>query len=113
VSLVLTGSMQGIKTVLWQFQGAAKRAGIPAGFRPHRLRHAFASAQLSHGVPITNVARWMGYKDIRETYNTYSHFMPEAEDRATAVLEAEYLKWITARIGCRDTLANPERVGGV
>jgi integrase len=86
----------GYKTVLWQFQGAAKRAGIPAGFRPHSLRHAFASALLSRGVPITDVARWMGHKDIRETYNTYSHFMPEAEDRATAVLEAEYLEWIRA-----------------
>ena len=81
------------KTVLWQFQSAAKRAGIPAGFRPHSLRHAFASALLSRGVPITDVARWMGHKDIRETYNTYSHFMPEAEDRGLAVLDAEYAEW--------------------
>jgi integrase len=82
-------------TVWSQFQTAAKRAGIPAGFRPHSLRHAFASTLLSRGVPITDVARWMGHKDIRETYNTYSHFMPEAEDRGVAVLDAEYAEWST------------------
>lgn len=84
------------ETVRQQFQGAARRAEIPPGFRPHSLRHAFASTLLSRGVPITDVARWMGHKDIRETYNTYSHFMPEAEDRGVAVLDAEYAEWITA-----------------
>jgi integrase len=84
------------ETVRQQFHGAAKNAGIPAGFRPHSLRHAFASTLLSRGVPITDVARWMGHKDIRETFNTYSHFMPEAEDRGVAVLDAEYAEWIAA-----------------
>ena len=83
-------------TILGQFHGAAKSAGIPVGFRPHSLRHAFASALLSRGVPITDVARWMGHRDIRETYNTYSHFMPEAEDRGVAVLDAEYAEWSAA-----------------
>jgi integrase len=82
-------------TVWFRFRAAAKKAGIPAGFRPHSLRHAFASTLLSRGVPITDVARWMGHKDIRETYNTYSHFMPEAEDRGVAVLDAEYAEWST------------------
>jgi integrase len=84
------------ETVRQQFQDAARRAGIPAGFRPHSLRHAFASTLLSRGVPITDVARWMGHKDIRETFNTYSHFMPEAEDRGVTVLDAEYAEWSTA-----------------
>ncbi len=84
------------ETVRRQFQGAARRAGIAAGFRPHSLRHAFASTLLSRGVPITDVARWLGHKDIRETYNTYSHFMPEAEDRAVGVLETEYAEWSSA-----------------
>ena len=71
----------------------AAAAGIPAGFRAHSLRHAFVSALLSRGVPITDVARWVGHKDIRETYQTYSRFMPEAEDRALGVLAAEYAEW--------------------
>jgi integrase len=84
------------ETVRQQFHGAAKNAGIPAGFRPHSLRHAFASTLLSRAVPITDVARWTGHKDIRETFNTYSHFMPEAEDRGVAVLDSEYAEWSSA-----------------
>jgi hypothetical protein len=61
------------------------------------------SALLSRGVPITDVARWMGHKDIRETYMTYSHFMPEAEDRGVAVLDAEYAEW--SRTLCRNSMA--------
>ena len=44
-------------------------------------------------MPITDVARWLGHKVIRETYATYSHFMPEAEDRALSVLADEYAEW--------------------
>ena len=74
-------------------QRAARRAGIPAGFTPHSLRHAFASALLARGVPITDVARWLGHRDINITYAIYSHFMPDAEDRAIGVLDAEYSEW--------------------
>ncbi len=33
-------------------------------------------------MPITDVARWLGHRDISITYAIYSHFMPDAEDRA-------------------------------
>jgi len=38
-------------------------------------------------------ARWLGHRNINETYLTYSQFMPEAEDRAVSTLEAEYADW--------------------
>jgi len=88
---------QAYKTVLRAFKNAAGDAGIPNGFRPHSLRHAFASTLLSRGVPITDVARWLGHKNINETYLTYSHFMPEAEDRAVSTLDAEYSEWSQQR----------------
>ena len=80
-------------TVWAAFKSAAKDAGVVRGFRPHSLRHAFASTLLSRSVPITDVARWLGHRDINETYRTYSHFMPEAEDRAVSTLDAEYAEW--------------------
>ena len=43
-------------TVYERFTSAAKIAGIPEGFTPHSLRHAFASAMLGKGVPITDIA---------------------------------------------------------
>jgi integrase len=53
-----------------QVRTHAAGAGIPAGFRPHSLRHAFASVMLARGIPITDVAQWLGHKDINETYRT-------------------------------------------
>lgn len=82
-------------TVQHQVKVHAARAGIPAGFRPHSLRHAFASVMLARGIPITDVAQWLGHKDINETYRTYGHLVPNAVGRAVAALDAEYAEWST------------------
>ena len=63
-------------TVYDRFMNAAGKARIPAGFTPHSLRHAFASAMLSKGVPITDVAHWLGHRDVRVTYRIYGHLVP-------------------------------------
>jgi integrase len=68
-------------------------AGIPEGFTPHSLRHAFVSALLGRGVPITDVARWVGHRDINVTYSIYGHLVPNAADRAVSVLDSEYAEW--------------------
>ena len=52
-----------------------RSTGLPArrvsrGFTPHSLRHAFVSALLSHAVPITDVATWLGHRNINVTYAT-------------------------------------------
>ena len=84
-------------TVYDRFMNAAKAAGIPAGFTPHSLRHAFASAMLSKGVPITDVAHWLGHRDVRVTYRIYGHLVPSAAARAIAVLDEEYAEWSTPK----------------
>jgi integrase len=78
------------------FNANAKKAGIPAGFTPHSLRHAFVSALLSRLVPITDVAVWLGHRNINVTYATYGHLVPSAAGRALAVLNAEYEEWSRA-----------------
>jgi integrase len=80
-------------TVYRQFMNAARVAGIPEGFSPHSLRHAFASAMLGKGVPITDVAHWLGHRDVRVTYRIYGHLVPSAAARAIAVLDEEYSEW--------------------
>lgn len=50
---------------------------VPAGDRvPHYLRLAYVSGQLAGLVPITDVSRWLGYKDIRTTHEVYGHLVP-------------------------------------
>ena len=80
-------------THLNAFKREARRAGIAARFTPHSLRHAFVSALLSRDVPITDVAKWVGHRDINETYRTYGHLIPSAAARAASALDAEYAAW--------------------
>jgi integrase len=73
-----------------RFTRAARKAGLPAGYSMHQLRHAFASALLPQGIALTDVSRWLGHADTRETSRVYAHLMPGQADRARALLEAAY-----------------------
>lgn len=83
-------------TVAKRFKARATALGIPAGFTPHSLRHAFVSALLARGVPITDVAHWLGHQTIEITFRIYGHLVPSAAGRARAALDAEYADWQAA-----------------
>jgi len=80
-------------TILFRFTHAAEVAGIPDGFTPHSLRHAFASAMLARGVQITELAHFLGHRDINVTHQVYGHLLPSAAKRAVAALDAEFAEW--------------------
>ncbi|MFF5713648.1 tyrosine-type recombinase/integrase [Streptomyces sp. NPDC012756] len=75
-------------TLDYQWSAARKRAGITRKLNPYSLRHFFASNCLSRGIPITDVAEWMGHSNINMTYRIYRHLMPASIGRAAKVLEA-------------------------
>ncbi|AJE87349.1 integrase [Streptomyces albus] len=58
------------------------------GMGMYGFRHYFASNALGNGIPITDVAEWMGHKSIEETYRTYRHLMPGSITKAARVLDA-------------------------
>ncbi|WP_234439338.1 MULTISPECIES: tyrosine-type recombinase/integrase [Streptomyces] len=78
----------GHSTLDYQWSAARKRAGIKRKLNPYSLRHFFASNCLSRGIPITDVAEWMGHSNINMTYRIYRHLMPASIGRAAKVLEA-------------------------
>lgn len=59
-----------------QWNAAKKRAGIARKLNPYSLRHFFASNCLNRGIPITDVAEWMGHKNIDMTFRVHRHLMP-------------------------------------
>ncbi|MGW6900822.1 tyrosine-type recombinase/integrase [Streptomyces sp. NPDC054919] len=63
---------------------------LPAedGVGMYSFRHFFASNALGNGIPITDVAEWMGHKSIEETYRTYRHLMPGSITKAARILDA-------------------------
>ncbi|MFF5713314.1 tyrosine-type recombinase/integrase [Streptomyces sp. NPDC012756] len=56
------------------------------GVGMYGFRHYFASNALGNGIPITDVAEWMGHKSIEETYRTYRHLMPGSITKAARIL---------------------------
>ena len=39
------------------------------------------------------MTRFLGHKDINETYRTYGHLLPNANDKAIAALDTKFGRW--------------------
>ncbi|MFC8712884.1 tyrosine-type recombinase/integrase [Streptomyces sp. NPDC057197] len=52
----------------------------------YSYRHFFASHCLTRNIPITDVAEWMGHKNIDVTFKTYRHLMPGTISTAATIL---------------------------
>jgi len=79
----------GFNVDIWR--PAVKAAGLPADRVNgcHMMRHVFASTLISRGVDVRTVAAYLGHSDGGAlVLRTYSHLMPDAEDRARKALEA-------------------------
>lgn len=71
----------------WRRIKADGKVQIPEGMTLYGFRHFFASNCLSHGIPITDVAEWMGHKSIEVTFKTYRHLMPGSIGSAAKILD--------------------------
>ncbi|MGW2051776.1 tyrosine-type recombinase/integrase [Streptomyces sp. NPDC001858] len=70
----------------WRRIRAAGEVDIPEGMVLYGNRHFFASNCLSNGVPITDVAEWMGHKSVDITFKVYRHLMPGSISTAAKAL---------------------------
>jgi integrase len=64
----------------------AERANLP-GVTPHILRHTAATWMAMGGVPIDEIARFMGHGDSRVTQRVYAKFTPDYLRNAVAALD--------------------------
>ncbi|WP_405902122.1 tyrosine-type recombinase/integrase [Streptomyces sp. NBC_00656] len=70
----------------WARIKASGTIEIPDGLVIYSFRHYFASNCLSHGIPITDVAEWMGHRSLDITFKIYRHLMPGSIGRAAKML---------------------------
>ena len=55
----------------------------------HMMRHVFASTLISSGIDVRTVAEFLGHSDGGAlVLKTYSHLMPDAEDKTRKALDA-------------------------
>ncbi|MFK0286541.1 tyrosine-type recombinase/integrase [Streptomyces sp. NPDC090499] len=70
----------------WRRIKVRERVDIPPGMVLYSFRHFFASNCLAQGIPITDVAEWMGHRNIDVTFKIYRHLMPGSISSAAQVL---------------------------
>jgi integrase len=68
------------------FAAAAKRAGLE-DVTPHDLRHTAAVWMAEQGIPMDEIAQYLGHTDPRITYRVYARFSPEHLKKAANALE--------------------------
>lgn len=64
-----------------------EKVGIKTRMTFHVARHSFATLALAHDVPIENVARMLGHKDIKVT-QVYAKILPKTIERHSALLNS-------------------------
>jgi integrase len=63
------------------FAQHARAAGLPP-IRLHDLRHSYATAALAAGIPAKIVSERLGHANISITLDTYSHVLPNMQEKA-------------------------------
>lgn len=77
--------------VVWQ--GAFRTAGLEYRNRAdgmHALRHFYASALLSQGVSVKELAEYLGHADPGFTLRTYTHLVPSSYERARIAIDGVF-----------------------
>ena len=69
---------------------AAERAGL-GHVSPHMLRHSAAVHMAEDGVPMEEIAQFLGHSDINVTRKIYARFSPDYLRKAAAALEYDDL----------------------
>ena len=72
-----------IKSIKNSFGTGCSRCGL-VEVTPHTLRHTAASWMIQKGVPIYEVARYLGHSSVVMIEKTYGHMAPEHLQRAKA-----------------------------
>ncbi|WP_254701745.1 site-specific integrase [Roseovarius sp. THAF27] len=75
-----------VKSIKKSFKVAAGDAGL-SEVSPHVLRHTAAVHMAEAGIPMDEIAQYLGHSDSRITASTYARYSPEHLRKAASALE--------------------------
>jgi integrase len=75
-----------VKSIKRGFAAACKAAGL-AGVSPHGLRHTAAVHMAAGGVPMSQVAQYLGHSNTSVTEKTYARYAPDHLRAAGEILD--------------------------
>jgi integrase len=76
-----------VRSIRKAFKRSAARAGLPRETSPHILRHSAAVHMAESGVPMAEIAQFLGHSSEAVTFHVYARFSPDYLRRAAAALE--------------------------
>lgn len=79
-----------VKSVKRGLREAARKAGL-GNVHPHLLRHSAAVHMAEAGIPMSEIAQYLGHSNARVTEEIYARFSPDHLRRAAAALEYDDL----------------------
>lgn len=79
-----------VKSVKRSLRVAAQRAGLDH-ISPHMLRHSAAVHMAEDGVPMEEIAQYLGHSNVNVTRSTYARFSPDYLRNAARALEFDDL----------------------
>ena len=82
---------QPVASIRKGFEGAVRRSGLK-DVTLHTIRHSAAVAMVAGGIPIIQVAQYLGHSNTTITYSTYGRFAPDHLTEAAEVLDFVRLK---------------------
>jgi integrase len=83
-----------VKSIKTGFNKACKLAGLE-GVTPHVLRHTAAVHMVQAGIPIVEVAQYLGHSNPQITYEVYARFSPDHLQKAANVLDFTTVRKVT------------------
>ena len=90
---VIEWAGQRVRSVKRGLARSAKRAGMDH-VSPHTLRRSAARHMVEAGVPISEVAQYLGHTSEKVTFSTYARFSADYLKRAAAALEYDDLAMV-------------------
>lgn len=77
------------------FAELVRRAGLPEGTTPHRLRHANITAMITGQVDPRTAQERAGHSDVRVTLGVYTHSNLDLQRAAAAAIDARFASTAT------------------
>ncbi len=81
IGYVIHENQKRLKYIHRGFDLACEKAGLE-GVTPHTLRHTAASWMVQKGVPVNDVAKYLGHSSVHMVEKHYGHMAPEHLKRA-------------------------------
>jgi integrase len=72
------------------WRAGVRAAGLPGHTTPHDLRHTYASLLIAANESPKVIQARLGHKDISETFNTYGHLFPTADDSTRSAIDGAF-----------------------